>query len=203
MQVREADLNEILFVLSNARSGREAEYADWYAKRHLADVTAVPGVANGRFYCALEAVSGGRSWGYAGRYELERPVAEVLSAMSARAGSADMPLSDSIDSASVVMLGGKAEQPRIPAHAVDARDGDLCVVLDDATRDDPQVSEAMAAQGVLAAQSAILAEIAGRQRPWAHLVLYDVAAGRGRAVLAALTERAGAESYVGLFERIV
>ena len=59
-------------VLSNPVAGREDEYNDWYSKRHLTDVTAVPGfVAAQRFRLMDDAAEGAPRQRYMAIYTME------------------------------------------------------------------------------------------------------------------------------------
>lgn len=95
----------IFLALSNAVTGREAEYQDWYVNRHLDDVLDVPGFATGQFFRILAPEGAPRPrWGYAGLYELDGPdAATVLGALAARSGTDRMQVSTAIDRDGIVM----------------------------------------------------------------------------------------------------
>jgi hypothetical protein len=213
-------LSDILFVVSNARPGREKEYIDWYVDHHLPDVSAVPGVAGGNFYRATDPNS---RWGYCARYTLNEPYGEIMSKVFARAGTPQMQLTDSIDSTTVVMLGATPQRKRITAEgAADAKTAELCVVLGDQSVgqdfkswwDDRHVPTPIAQQGVFAAQPFQAKEIGGSKTSWANLATYDITSGKGRGALSALTGGSGGwrlprspnakpeDFYIGLFELI-
>lgn len=87
-------------VISNHMPGREAEFNDWYNGRHVPDVLKVPGfVAAQRFKVSGESALPGR---YVAIYEMETDdPAKALADLSSRAGKAEMPLSDTLDFATV------------------------------------------------------------------------------------------------------
>src|ERR1700722_15014327 len=60
-----------LVVLSNAKVGREADYQDWYAKRHLDDVVAVPGFVSAQCFKLRDAMGFVQRHQYLAIYEIE------------------------------------------------------------------------------------------------------------------------------------
>jgi hypothetical protein len=84
-------------VLSNPKDGREDEYNDWYDRRHLADVLAVPGfVAAQRF--RLAKADGERRHRYLALYEIETAdLRATLKDLYGRVGTPAMPISEAID----------------------------------------------------------------------------------------------------------
>jgi hypothetical protein len=211
-------MNDGLFVVSNAEPGREADYVKWYVDRHLPDVVAVPGVSRGAFYRAVDPKA---RWAYAARYALSKPFAEVMAEVFARAGTEKMPVTDAIDLSTTVMLGATPQRAQITAEAApNAKDGELCIVLGDASIvktlqawwDDRSVPSPIASRGVLTAQPFATTDLAGGNAPWTALALYDIAGGKGLDAMAALTTQSGswripsmakAENlFVGLYERI-
>jgi len=203
-------MGELLLVMSKAQPGRETDYVDWYMARHLPDMTRVPGVIAGDIN-ALTPENPGAAWGLAARYQLDRPVAEVLGAIFQRAGGAEMPLTDAIDPPSVLML---AATPLSPARAASQQGGApslLFVALTNppagdheafTTRyDDEQIPQALSLSGVLTAQRFRLApETAGKASSWAYLALYELSDEAGAAALSQLYGRSGA--HTGMFRRI-
>jgi hypothetical protein len=213
-------LSDILFVVSNAKPGREKEYVDWYVNHHLPDVSAVPGVTGGNFYRAADSNS---RWSHCARYALKEPFGEIMPKVFARAGTPQMQLTDAIDSTTVVMLGATPQRTRITAEgAVDTKNAGLCIVLGDQSVgqdfkswwDDRHVPTPIAQQGVFAAQAFSVKEIGGNKTSWANLAIYDIASGKGRGALSALTDGSGGwrlprspnakpeAFYIGLFELI-
>lgn len=87
----------VLVVLSNPVAGREAEFNDWYSNQHLADVLKVPGFLSAqRFQLGME--EGDAAWKYLAIYEFEaNDPAESLAALTARAGSPEMVISQAMD----------------------------------------------------------------------------------------------------------
>ncbi|MGH7822062.1 MAG: hypothetical protein ACREQ9_20050 [Candidatus Binatia bacterium] len=83
-------------VLSNPQDGRDDEYNEWYDRRHLADVLAVPGlVAARRFRLAKPD---GKRHRYLALYEIETAdLGATLKDLYGRIGSASMPISEAID----------------------------------------------------------------------------------------------------------
>jgi hypothetical protein len=210
-------MNDVLFVLSSAKPGRDAEYDDWYLKHHLPDMKAVPGVTDGRFYRAMDTLP--KRWTYASRYEIDRPLADVLATVNTRVRSGVMKLTESIDSPNVLMLGATPQRRSIAAErGAEARQGELCVVLGSPSVDpegwwdDRHVPSPIAQQGVFCAQPFLVAGARG-ETSWTNLALYDIAPGKGSTALAALTTGSGswrippatpnAENlFVGLFEYV-
>jgi hypothetical protein len=90
-----------MLVLSNALPGREDEYNEWYSNRHLADVVACPQMVSGQRF---RVNSGDERWKYAAIYEIEGDVQAALASMNARAGTPDMPISDAMNVADVLMV---------------------------------------------------------------------------------------------------
>jgi hypothetical protein len=87
-------------VLSNAKAGREAEYQDWYAKRHLADVLAVPGFVSAQCFKLKDGMGFPHRHQYLALYEIESD--EPLSVIGEMIRRRDtMVMSDAQDSDSV------------------------------------------------------------------------------------------------------
>lgn len=107
----------VLQVLSNPVSGREEEYNRWYTERHLADVLKVPGFVSAQRF-RLAAADAGSGWHYLALYEFEADdAAQALAALTARAGTDAMPLSDAMDLASYSVLPWAAITDRRTADA--------------------------------------------------------------------------------------
>jgi hypothetical protein len=87
----------VLVVLSNPVAGREAEFNDWYSNQHLADVLKVPGFSSAQRF-KLGLVDSNMQWTYLAIYEFEAVnPADALEALTARAGSPDMVISQTMD----------------------------------------------------------------------------------------------------------
>jgi hypothetical protein len=90
-------------VFSEALPGRDEDYNRWYENQHFPDILRVPGVLSGQRFRVEPNTPGGQPR-YVAIYEVETDdTAAFMAAMVARAGTADMPLTDSINSAAVQM----------------------------------------------------------------------------------------------------
>ena len=92
--------NPLLFVvLTNPSDGREAEYNDWYDRRHLPDVLAIRGfVAAQRFRIDALAPAQKLPWRYLAIYEVAADAVEAAFAeLDVRKGTRRMPISDALD----------------------------------------------------------------------------------------------------------
>jgi hypothetical protein len=89
-----------IIVLSNPVAGCEDEFNDWYAKVHLPDVCAVPGVVGARRFRSLD----NDEWRYVAVYRLDcdDPRA-VLGEILARWKTERMPGSDAFDESRLIM----------------------------------------------------------------------------------------------------
>ncbi|MFE6861846.1 hypothetical protein [Nocardia sp. NPDC057668] len=95
-----------LLVFSNAVTGRDAEFNDWYDTKHLADVTAVPGVTGGaRYEIAATDIPGQPSPAhrYLAVYELDGEPETVLAEFFRRARAGEIPLDETLDLTTVAM----------------------------------------------------------------------------------------------------
>lgn len=196
---------ELLLVMSKARSGADADYLNWYKSQHLGDVSRVPGVAGGRLY-TLAKPDDAAQWTAAARYTLDAPATSVLPELFARAGSADMPMTDTIDGDSVLMLSASPIGPRVVANGVaDRSDGLLFVVLTNSTPGDDDafnswysdrhIPDVLDVPGFIAAQRFTLArETAGKISPWGYLSLYEVAPENPDETMDELGRRAGTDA---------
>lgn len=89
-----------LVVLTNASSGKDAEFNEWYNKVHIPDVLNVPGfVAAQRFKIAdAQLDKSDRPHRYLALYELETDdIQGSIKELQKRAGTAEMVISDAID----------------------------------------------------------------------------------------------------------
>lgn len=95
-----------LLVFSNAVADRDAEFNDWYDTTHLADVTAVPGVAGGaRYEIAATDIPGqpAPAHRYLAVYDLDGEPEAVLAEFFQHARAGKIPLSETLDLTSVAM----------------------------------------------------------------------------------------------------
>ena len=86
----------LCLVFSNPVEGREAEFNDWYSRRHLPDVLRVPGYLSAQRF-SLESGDGVAlpNWRYLAVYEVDRAnYAAALAEVAARSGTDLMPISD-------------------------------------------------------------------------------------------------------------
>lgn len=217
-------MSTMLLVMSNANPGAEKAYAKWYEERHLTDMVALDGVAGGAIHRLVDATDEAR-WRFAALYELTEPVSDVLAAIFDRAGSNAMPLTDTIDGASVLMLAVEAlGDRRLAANEPDRGDALRFIVLTNATAgedaafnswyDGRHLDDVIAIPGFVAAQRFRVApETAGKASPWRYLAIYEIAPEAAEAALAELGARAGSEAmplsptldrdvYTGLFAAI-
>lgn len=198
-------MTELLFVLSNGLPSREDDYKNWYMTRHLPDMKQVPGVSDGQLY-ALSGAAEGARWAFAAEYSLAEPVAIVLGNIFARAGSDAMPLTDTIDGDSVLMLGATSKGSRVLAEGVTQQaDSVLYVALSNPVEgedaafnqwyDERHIPDVLAVPGMIAAQRFTLApETAGKVSPWRYMARYEIAASRTNAVMAEVMKRAGTDA---------
>jgi epsilon-lactone hydrolase len=98
-------------VLSCAVPGREDEFIDWYANRHLVDVLKMPGVLSGKLFKLdfhrvydLDAPR----WTLMSIYELEGDDPEaIVDRIKAASGSPEMPSTDSLTKAGMIQVAGQ------------------------------------------------------------------------------------------------
>jgi hypothetical protein len=104
--------DELFFVFTNASDGREDEFNEWYETTHVPDVLTVPGVVSAQRYVIadveVDEVEGAPNppppeHRYLAVYRLDREPNQVMKEMTTRTASGAMPLSDSMDFASVRM----------------------------------------------------------------------------------------------------
>ena len=92
-------------VFTNPVEGKESEYNDWYNRQHIPDVLNVPGfVGAQRFRLADAQMSrdDNRTHKYLAVYEIETDdLAGTLKELRARGGTAEIVLSDAIDTKNV------------------------------------------------------------------------------------------------------
>ncbi|BCK54951.1 hypothetical protein [Nocardia wallacei] len=88
--------NSKMLVFSNAVAGQDDAFNEWYDTRHLADVTAVPGVRGGERYDLVPG-PGDPPHRYLAVYELSGDPGKVLEAFRARAATGEIALSPALD----------------------------------------------------------------------------------------------------------
>ena len=95
-----------MVVLTNPVSGREAEFNEWYTKKHVYDVIKVPGFVSAQLLKVLkEPGSKEAKFGYLAVYELETDDLDAaLKEMEGRYGKPDMSASDALDPDAYVMV---------------------------------------------------------------------------------------------------
>ena len=89
----------ILVVHSNPVDGREQEYNDWYDKRHLSDLLALPGVIAARRYALapVQVAETPQPYRYLALYEIETEDEQGwVRELQARAGTQQMPISEAL-----------------------------------------------------------------------------------------------------------
>jgi hypothetical protein len=82
-------------VMANSKPGREEDYRQWYAQRHMPDVLDVPGFVS----CEqLEHVGLDGRWLFSNLYDIETDDLDATMAeVFARAGTDRMQMSDAVD----------------------------------------------------------------------------------------------------------
>lgn len=196
-------MSEHMLVMSKANPGAEAAYVDWYRTRHLPDMLNVPGVDGGGVY---ELVEGDAApWGVAALYGLSTTVADVLPEIFARAGGDAMPLTDTIDGSSVLMLGLEAIGPqRLAEPAIDRSGATRYLVLTNpadgedeafnAWYDDRHLGDVLAIPGFVAAQRFRIApETAGKESPWRYLAVFELSRETAAEAMSEMQARAGTD----------
>jgi hypothetical protein len=91
-------------VLTNALPGRETDFDNWCDKQHIGDVLKIPGIVGAtRFRATLDQSGPGQTVRrYMTVYDIEsNDLPGVIAELAARAGTAAMPISDSLDIASL------------------------------------------------------------------------------------------------------
>ena len=94
-----------LYVLSNPVEGREEEYNTWYTDQHLPDVLRAPGFVAAQRFKITERVAGTADYSYLAVYEMEAADPhDAVVQLLARAGTADMVMSEALDPEFLVVL---------------------------------------------------------------------------------------------------
>jgi hypothetical protein len=105
-------------VFSEALPGRDDDYNQWYENQHFPDILRTPGVLSGQRF-RVEPNTSAAQPRYVAIYEVETDdTAAFMAAMVARAGTPDMPLTDSINSAAVQMTFAAPLGKQVPAEEV-------------------------------------------------------------------------------------
>lgn len=89
----------LLLAMNNAVEGRDDEFNDWYSNQHLKDVLKIPGIVSAQRYALspIQRMAPPFPWAYFAIYEVEtNDLKATMDALSARVGTADMPMSGSI-----------------------------------------------------------------------------------------------------------
>lgn len=104
----------ICCVYTQPLPGREAEYNEWYDRRHLQDVLRVPGALSAqRFDPVDDEPDGDRtSARYLALYEIEGDPQGFLTELRARFGRDEMPSSEALDMANLSITFWKAHGGR-------------------------------------------------------------------------------------------
>ena len=193
-----------IVTLSNAISTRADDYARWYVDQHLGDVLNVPGVLGGQFFQAAAEAS---RWRHLAVYEIEDGGApDVIAELGRRRGSSDMPITDAMDTDSLVFiiakpLGGwrtagaasagdeTAAQCRLIAlsNAVAGREQDF-----EQWYDEQHLPDVLRIPGFVGAQRFEI-QPSGRGTPpaWSRLAIYAAASEDPGVLLAEIGKRAG------------
>jgi hypothetical protein len=87
---------------SNPKQGRDDDFVAWYETRHLADVLRVDGVVSAQLVKPSAAKAGSPSK-YLAIFEFDTDdVQEIFAEMYKRGGTVEMPVSDALDTESIV-----------------------------------------------------------------------------------------------------
>jgi hypothetical protein len=87
-------------ILTRAVDGRVKEFEEWYDKRHIPDVKAIPGIVSAVRYKVLQNAALGSeapNWDSVAIYEIEADDPQVvISAITAAANTPAMPISETL-----------------------------------------------------------------------------------------------------------
>ena len=101
-----------MVVLAKAAEGRVDELADWYDRRHIPDLLAVPGFVSAERHAVLpvKVPDSMQQWDFMLIYEIagDNPFA-VLQTMGGMMGTDQMPVSDALESARTLSLVGLSQ----------------------------------------------------------------------------------------------
>lgn len=85
----------LLFALTNAKDGREADFDHWYWKQHFPDGLRLPGCFAGRRY--LLSKDGDGQFRHLAIYQFNiDDIGDTIDALAKRAGTPEMPITDAI-----------------------------------------------------------------------------------------------------------
>jgi hypothetical protein len=114
--------DRLMLVFTNPVAGQDDAFNEWYDSRHLVDILNVPGVvAAQRYDLAPMTLPEGEDMPaqvpspahrYLTIYELDRDPDAVMKEFMSRAGTDRMPLSETLDLATISMATWKASGPR-------------------------------------------------------------------------------------------
>lgn len=111
----------LLVAFSNATPGKEAEYNEWYAKRHIPDVLDIIGFVSAQRFCISNAQLPGASFDrkYLVIYEIEADDPQhTLDQLSSIIGTPAMPLPDAL-APDILALTFSALEPAQRAPSLD------------------------------------------------------------------------------------
>lgn len=107
-----------LIVLTNAKTGREDEYNDWYNTRHLADVVSVPGFVSAQRFKLRDGMGLPHRHRYLAIYEVETDDPQaVINELMRRRDTPNMFISEALDLDSAVSGLFEACSPLVQAQA--------------------------------------------------------------------------------------
>lgn len=90
--------NFLMLVISNAKKGKDAEYNDWYNRRHIHDICDIPGVISGKRFEASSVSPQPQPSQYIAIYEIDAEDPNlVLEELKRRSRSGMMEMSDALD----------------------------------------------------------------------------------------------------------
>lgn len=90
--------NFLMLVISNAKKGKDAEYNDWYNRRHIHDICDIPGVISGKRFEASSVSPQPQPSQYIAIYEIDAENPNlVLEELKRRSRSGMMEMSDALD----------------------------------------------------------------------------------------------------------
>ena len=114
--------DRLMLVFTNPVAGQDDAFNEWYDTRHLVDILNVPGVVAAQRYDLapmtppdsddVPAELPAPAHRYLTIYELDRDPDAVMKEFLNRAGTDRMPLSESLDLATISMAAWKASGPR-------------------------------------------------------------------------------------------
>lgn len=88
--------NHFYFVFTRPKAGQDEEFNNWYSKRHIYDLVAIPGIAAAQRYRLLDAVTRTETPDYLAIYEFF-DVDLAISGIAERRGTVRMPSTEAID----------------------------------------------------------------------------------------------------------